>query len=70
VLRDGENVPAAIWDEHAAILDAVIAGEVESAEALSRRHILRAAKMFIERLEAQQLANAAEFNVRSRRISR
>ncbi len=70
VLRDGDKVPVAIWDEHAAILDAVIASNAEAAEALSREHILRAAKMFIERLEAQQIAGAQELNSRSRRIAR
>lgn len=54
VLRDDIGMPRSIWDEHAAILDAVIAGESDTAEKLARAHILRAAGVFVARLRAQQ----------------
>lgn len=54
VLRDDVGMPTNIWDEHAAILDAVIKGDGETAERLSRDHILRAAGIFVARLKAQQ----------------
>ncbi|MGB3866304.1 MAG: GntR family transcriptional regulator [Xanthobacteraceae bacterium] len=54
VLRDDIAMPHSIWDEHAAILDAVIAGQSDKAEALARAHIMRAAGVFVARLRAQQ----------------
>lgn len=60
VLRDGEEIPGSIWDEHAAILAAVIAGDGAKAEALGRQHILRAAKIFVARLQAHQEASMEE----------
>src|SRR3954453_15767216 len=39
VLRDGEEIPGSIWDEHAAILEAVIASDGAKAETLGRKHI-------------------------------
>lgn len=64
VLRDDEQMPQSILSEHAAILDAVIAGDGARAETLSRDHISRAAKIFVQRLEAQQ--EASERQVRQR----
>jgi DNA-binding GntR family transcriptional regulator len=49
VLRDLVR-PASIWDEHAGILEAVLAGNAEQAEALSRRHAERAAQGLIAEL--------------------
>jgi len=54
VLRDECGFVASLWDEHAAILDAVIAGDGDTADRLSRDHILRAAGLIVARLEAQQ----------------
>jgi DNA-binding GntR family transcriptional regulator len=68
VLRDDERVPGSIWDEHAAILDAVIAGDVGKAESLGRQHISRAAKIFVVRLEAHQ--EASNKDRQSRRVRR
>jgi DNA-binding GntR family transcriptional regulator len=65
VLRDDEKMPQNIWDEHAGILDAIIAGDRNSAEKLAQQHILRAANIFIERLKTQQ--DTLEDNLRSRR---
>ena len=68
VLRDDEQMPEVILEEHVAILDAVIAGRGAQAEALSREHILRAANIFVARLQAQQ-ASEKEHS-RTRRIQR
>lgn len=67
VLRDDVQMPQVILGEHVAILDAIIAGDADRAEALSRDHTSRAAKIFVHRLEAQQ---AASEDVRQRRTRR
>jgi len=67
VLRDDVQMPQTILGEHVAILDAIIAGDADRAEALSRDHISRAAKIFVHRLEAQQ---AASEDIRQRRTRR
>ena len=69
VLRDDAQMPQLILGEHVAILDAVIAGDGDRAEALSREHISRAAKIFVQRLQAQQAASEEEMRQRrTRRI--
>lgn len=71
VLRDDEQMPQNIWDEHDAILDAVVSGNADRAETLSREHILRAANVFIQRLQARQDETAEELRQRRpRRIER
>jgi DNA-binding GntR family transcriptional regulator len=71
VLRDDEKIPGSIWDEHTAILDAVIAGEADKAETLARQHISRAAKIFVARLQAYQETAMADHQRRSlRRVQR
>jgi len=60
VLRDDDEIPGSIWDEHAAILDAVIAGDGAKAETLGRRHISSAAKIFVARLQAHHEASTEE----------
>jgi DNA-binding GntR family transcriptional regulator len=70
VLRDDEQMPEVILEEHVAILDAVIAGQGAQAEALSREHILRAAKIFVARLQAQQASEKEHTERRTRRIQR
>ena len=64
VLRDDVQMPQSILNEHAAILEAIIAGDGHRAEALSREHISRAARIFVQRLQAQQ--EAAEKETRQR----
>ena len=59
VLRDDAQMPQTILAEHVAILDAIIAGDGARAETLSRDHISRAARIFVQRLQAQQAASAA-----------
>ena len=69
VLRDDVQMPQTILGEHVAILDAIIAGDGDRAEALSRDHISRAAKIFVQRLQAQQAASEQEMlQRRTRRI--
>jgi DNA-binding GntR family transcriptional regulator len=71
VLRDDEKMPGSIWDEHAAILEAVIAGEADRVETLARNHISRAAKIFVTQLQAFQETAIADQQSRSlRRIRR
>ena len=55
VLHGDEAMPGTIWDEHEAILDAVLAGKAGQAETLTRRHITRAALVFIDRLQARDV---------------
>jgi DNA-binding GntR family transcriptional regulator len=69
VLRDDAQMPQTILGEHVAILDAIIAGKAAEAEQLSRDHISRAAKIFVQRLEAQKAASEEEMRQRpTRRI--
>ena len=48
LMRD--ETPRQIWDQHEAILDAVIHGKAGQAETLARAHITTAATVFIARL--------------------
>jgi DNA-binding GntR family transcriptional regulator len=69
VLRDDAQMPQTILAEHVAILDSIIAGDGARAEMLSRDHISRAAKIFVQRLQAQQAASEEEMRQRpTRRI--
>jgi DNA-binding GntR family transcriptional regulator len=65
VLRDDEKIPGSIWDEHEAILDAIIAGEADKVETMARLHISRAAKIFVTRLRAHQETAMADQRSRS-----
>ena len=49
VLMEGET-PRDIWNQHEALLDAVMSGDGQAAEALARQHITQAADFMIERL--------------------
>ena len=68
VLRDDAQMPQSILGEHVAILDAIMAGDGARAEKLSRDHISRAAKIFVQRLQAQ--LDASEHEMRQRRTRR
>jgi len=69
VLRDDVQMPQTILGEHVAILGAIIAGRAEEAESLSRDHISRAAKIFVQRLQVQKAASEEELRQRpTRRI--
>jgi DNA-binding GntR family transcriptional regulator len=52
-----DETPRDIWDQHAAVLDAIAAGDAGRAEALARSHITQAATFMTARLRA--LAQAA-----------
>lgn len=45
-----DETPRQIWDQHEAILDAVVRGDARAAEREARQHISRAAKIYIDRL--------------------
>jgi DNA-binding GntR family transcriptional regulator len=51
VLQHGEP-PKAIWDQHEAILEAVIAGDGDAAERLARHHIAHAGEALAPRVES------------------
>jgi DNA-binding GntR family transcriptional regulator len=68
VLRDDAQMPQTILQEHVAILDAIIAGDGARAETLSRDHISRAAKIFVQRLQAKQQATEEKMQRRTRRL--
>jgi DNA-binding GntR family transcriptional regulator len=56
VLRGNEGMPRTVSDEHAAILDAIIAGGGDRAENSSREHVSRAADFIIARLQSRDKA--------------
>jgi DNA-binding GntR family transcriptional regulator len=51
LMRD--EMPRDIWDQHEALLDAVMAGDGATAEALARQHIGQAAAAMIARLRSE-----------------
>ncbi len=58
------------WDEHQAILDAVIAGDADKAEAAARHHADQALANLIPLLEATTEPQEARQKTNSRRKSR
>jgi len=52
--------PRDIWDQHEAMLEAVIAGEGAKVEKMARQHITQAAAFMVQRLRAQVEATDAE----------
>ena len=54
LMRD--ELPRDIWDQHEAMLDAVMAGDGAAAEALARQHIDQAAAVMIGRLRSEAAA--------------
>jgi DNA-binding GntR family transcriptional regulator len=54
-----DETPQEIWDQHAAMLDAVASGDGARAEALAREHITRAACFLVKRLREAAVAPAA-----------
>ncbi|MFO1329203.1 MAG: GntR family transcriptional regulator [Rubrivivax sp.] len=50
LMRD--ETPIDIWDQHQAMLDAIVAGDADRAEALARTHITHASDMMVARLKA------------------
>jgi DNA-binding GntR family transcriptional regulator len=60
VLRRDEGMPRTLWDEHVAILDAIIVGDGDRAEKLSREHVSRAADFMVARLQSREQASRKE----------
>ncbi len=54
LLRDDQ--PRNVWEQHEAMLDAIVAGDAAKAEKLGRVHISRAADFMIERLQEKRQA--------------
>lgn len=52
LMRDDK--PRDIWDQHEALLEAIVAGDGKGAEQLAREHILQAAEFMIERLQFEK----------------
>ena len=51
--------PRDIWEQHTAMLEAVMSGDGAAAEALARQHITQAAAVMISRLRSEAAATAA-----------
>lgn len=49
-----DEAPRDIWDQHAAILEAIAAGDGERAERLAREHLMRAAGFMVARLREER----------------
>ncbi len=45
-----DETPRDIWDQHARILEAIVAGKAAQAETLARGHITQAAQFMVARL--------------------
>lgn len=58
VLRHAEP-PRAIWEQHAAIVDAIVAGDAEGAETLAQEHVRLAADLLIEALKKRDSSAGA-----------
>ena len=52
LMRD--ETPRDIWDQHEALLEAVMAGDAETAETMARDHITQAADFMIQRLGSEE----------------
>jgi len=48
-----DQKPRDIWDQHAAILQAIVAGDADRAESLAREHLLQASAFMVSRLQAR-----------------
>lgn len=53
-----DQSPRDIWDQHAAILEAIASGNADAAEKLAREHLMQASGFMVSRLK--ELAEAAE----------
>lgn len=51
-----DETPRDIWDQHAAILEAIAAGRAATAETLARKHITQAAQFMLARLRGERRA--------------
>jgi len=60
VLRGDEGMRRAVWNEHAAILDAIIASDGDRADKLSQEHVSRTADLTVARLKSRDEASREE----------
>jgi DNA-binding GntR family transcriptional regulator len=51
-----DETPRDIWDQHAAILEAIAKGKAKEAEALARGHITQASSFMVTRLKGEAVA--------------
>ncbi|MDE3175267.1 MAG: GntR family transcriptional regulator [Pseudomonadota bacterium] len=58
VLREGEQGSRRIWDEHAAILDAVLSGDPERSEQMCREHMTKASDIAVGRIAVRERETA------------
>ena len=54
-----DQSPRDIWDQHAAILDAIASGNAETAEKLAREHLMQASGFMVSRLKELAKKNPA-----------
>jgi len=57
ILRNDAHTRSTVWDEHAAILDAIIAGKASVADNLARQHAERAADHLATTLMSNEYAS-------------
>jgi DNA-binding GntR family transcriptional regulator len=60
VLREDTAMPETIWRQHGGILQAIMAGEAESAERLAREHVEQAAVLVLQSLARRRTEDAAK----------
>jgi DNA-binding GntR family transcriptional regulator len=60
VLREDAAMPRMIWEQHVAILDAIVTGDTERADRLAREHVEDAAARILKSLEIKQTEAAAK----------
>jgi DNA-binding GntR family transcriptional regulator len=54
-----DETPRDIWDQHEAMLEAIISGQAARAESLARKHITQAAGFMVTRLKASRAGAAS-----------
>ena len=60
VLSEGDQRSRRVWDEHAAILEAVVAGDGALSESLCRQHLAKASRQVEDRLAVRAAPDHAE----------
>jgi DNA-binding GntR family transcriptional regulator len=60
VLREDAGMPEMIWRQHVGILQAIMAGDVETAERLAREHVEQAAVRVLQTLERKHVETATK----------
>ncbi len=52
VLARDDDAPSLVWDEHQALLEAIVRADAPAAQALAQQHLLQAAELLVRRLAA------------------